>query len=157
MPITPIATSTLNSAGHFSFSSIPATYKHLYVTIAGSMSATGLRVAFRFNSDTGNNYYLLQNWEFTSTGAWGRTKESAISSYYLSYSSTNVYSSQTYIFDYADTSKNKQLLVKTAQWADYTENYGGGGWGSTSAINAISTIGDTTFASGTTMTIYGVA
>lgn len=157
MPITPIATSTLSSAGHFSFSSIPATYKHLYVSIAGAMTTPGLRLAFRFNSDSGNNYYLLQNYQVTSNGTWGRSKESAANSYYLSYSSGNMYASQTYIFDYANTSKNKALLVKTTMWSDYTENYGGGNWGSTSAINAISTTGDTTFVSGTMMTVYGVS
>ena len=56
-----IATTTVGAGGSatITFSSIPSTYQHLQLRIAGSSSAVN-NFRMRFNSDTGSNYAVHQ-------------------------------------------------------------------------------------------------
>lgn len=61
-----IADTTLGSAAaSITFSSIPATYKHLRIEVGARSTHTGVtNISLRFNSDTGTNYdyqYLYAN------------------------------------------------------------------------------------------------
>ena len=141
-----IATTTLGSStSTVTFSSIPATYKHLQIRYMARTDRANNEdiVLVRFNSDTGSNYsrHFLYG-DGASVGAGGAASQT----YILTDGCTGA-SATSGIFgvglvdvvDYADTNKFKTLRGLTA----YDRNGGGlivinsGNWRSTSAITSI--------------------
>jgi len=130
MPATyePIATTTLGSAAAtITFSSIPATYTDLVIVFAGTATAN-LNPLMSFNSDSGTNY------------------------------STTVSLCRISIFSYT-AAVNKTALI------EYSSDRNGTGfverlvglWRSTASITTVSLSTSTsTFAAGTTATLYGI-
>ena len=158
------------SSGVITFSSIPATYKHLQIrgiakdTYAGTFE---LPTRVRFNSDTGNNYtqHNLQGngasataqGEATGTNAFFKFRGSNLSTD-ATYANMNAVSILD-IIDYADTSK-----YKTARGFSGSDRNGAGNiflisglWLSTSAINTITLTADgTNWTTSTTFALYGI-
>ena len=142
-----IATTTVGSGGSSSitFSSIPATYKHLQIRYMARTDRANNEdiVLVRFNSDTGSNYsrhYMFGNGSSVGTGG------GASQTYILTDGCTGASTTASVfgcgvldVLDYADTNKYKTLRGLTA----YDRNGGGlvvmnsGNWRSTSAITSI--------------------
>jgi len=139
-----IATVTVGAGGSstISFSSIPSTYQHLQLRIAGSSNAVN-NFRMRFNSDTGSNYAVHQ---LLGTGAAASASGSA------SQTSINlVYDNKADVsfpavalvdvLDYANTNKNK--TVRSLAGSEQNTNDGlimfrSGLWMNTVAISSIS-------------------
>jgi hypothetical protein len=160
MPITyePIATTTLGSANAtISFSSIPSTYTDLRLVFTGTVtSASSLRLTF--NSDSATNY----SWTFLR-GAGVEASSRSTNENYLIFHNFNLSTTipQFYSFDifsYAG-STNKTLLATTQQDLNGSGSviYTAALWRNTAAINTITfTNSVSTFATGTTATLYGI-
>jgi hypothetical protein len=159
MPATyePIATTTLGSAAStITFSSIPATYTDLRIVYTGSVTVDGVLRTY-FNNDTGANYSttrLVGDGSAASSTRFTSTNDAVISRGL----GTGMCLVTTDIFSYAG-STNKTLLSQAS------EDKNGSGftasfvnlWRSTSAINRVDFyVFGSTFASGTTVTLYGI-
>ena len=108
-----IATYTLASTSSgVTFSSIPATFKHLQLRITANVSTTDA-INFQFNSDTGNNYALHRvEGNGSSASASSSTTRSSIGiltgAGFASTAST-FGASIVDILDYTSTNKNKTV------------------------------------------------
>lgn len=154
-----IATTTLSSAASsITFSSIPNTYTDLRVVWAGTATGGAVDFYLRFNSDTGTNYSGTYLYGDGSTA--GSQKVTSETSARLSFglSSTIPTTTQIDIFSYAGST------YKTALSA-FSNDYNGSGetrrsvhlWRSTSAITTVTlSPSSSTFAAGTTATLYGI-
>ena len=161
----PIATTTLGSAASsITFSSIPSTYTDLRLVLVGKASAVANPYQMQFNSDTSGsstNYSTTQLYGNGSSVASNRyTSTSQINIGDDLSGQSNTIPSATFvdIFSYAG-STYKTILCNAVQ----DKNGSGtvfcnvGLWRSTAAITTI-TLTDvgTTFATGTTATLYGI-
>ena len=163
-----IATVTVGAGGSssISFSSIPSTYKHLQIRGISrrTTNAYADNFTFYFNSDnTSTNYYrhnligdgstafanAANNFPILIGMGGSQTPTSAFGAHIVD------------ILDYADTNK-----YKTTRALDGYETNGGpygadinfrsGLWKSTSAINAITFVGNSAFAQYSSFALYGV-
>jgi len=159
------------SSGVITFSSIPATYKHLQIRgIAKDTYSAGafeLPTRVRFNSDTGNNY-TMHNLNVNGTTATAQGEATGTNAFFK-FRGSNLSSDATYanmnavsildIIDYADTSK-----YKTARGFSGSDRNGAGNiflisglWLSTSAISTITLTADgTNWTTSTTFALYGI-
>jgi hypothetical protein len=151
-----LATLTLGStASTVTFSSIVGTYKDLRLVVSATNSTTSTNLRIQYNSDTGANYaYVLMNGDGSATSS---TNNLAIA-YALSGENYVAESMQTIdILDYSATDKHKTALVRN--------NRPAGGvtatvtrWANTAAITSFIVYpGASTFAAGSTFTLYGVS
>jgi len=153
------------SSGTISFTSIPATYKHLQVRAVAPVGnyITG---KLQFNSDTGSNYTrhtLLGN-----GGGTAQATNSGASQTYIQIANDNGYGRSSYaytmiidILDYANTNKYKTMRML----AGFDTNNTDGGeaclesglWMSTSAISTV-TFGLTSgnYPTTATFALYGI-
>lgn len=154
-----IATTTLGStSATITFSSIAATYTDLRLVLVGTNTAA-LNINSTFNGDTGSNYSLttLSGDGATVTGADSLTQTS------IRVNNTSMAVSQPYfitmdIFSYAGSTL-KTCLVTASEDKNGSGTTGirVGIWASTSAITSITfTTSTSTFAVGTTATLYGI-
>ena len=162
MPATyePIATQTLGSAANtITFSSIPATYTDLRLTIT-ALQGSGNNIALRFNSDSGTNYSrtrLIGNGSAASSTRATDDTEIDLNRESLSATAPSLYNVD--LFSYAG-STFKTLLVS----ANEDRNGSGsvmsvvGLYRSTSAISTIliTSLSADTMGVGTTATLYGI-
>jgi hypothetical protein len=152
---TPLATTTLSSAAaSVTFSSISGSYTDLVLVVSGVTSSGTEAVAVQCNSDTGSNYsrtVLLGNGSTaSSTRATNQTSsglgvlDSATQGntiyHFMNYSNTTTY--KTFIARGNVSSEQARVAV--------------GLWRSTSAITSITALVTTSFAIGTTFTLYGI-
>jgi len=96
-----------------SFTSIPATYKHLQIRLLAYASSGG-NIQGRFNSDTGNNYarhYLYGDGSSANAGYDVSINYNNFG--YVNSSSSAFSGSVTDILDYTSTSKNKTVRTLT--------------------------------------------
>jgi len=170
-----IATTTLSTtASSITFSSIPATYKHLQIRLfAQTNRATYCRdsVNMRFNSDSGSNYadHSLYG-DGANAGAGANTTQTLISAGTIGTSA--VLSSLMFgvrvidVLDYANTSKYKTVRSIGGLDMNGTGTGGVGGlvdlnsglWQSSTAVTSITftpAVG-TTFNQYTSAALYGV-
>ena len=139
-----IATTTVGAGGSatITFSSIPSTYQHLQLRIAGSSSAVN-NFRMRFNSDTGSNYAVHQ---ILGTGAAisasGSASQSSINLVYDN-KATSTFPAVAIVdvLDYADSNKNK--TVRALAGSEQNTNDGlimfrSGLWMNTAAVTSIS-------------------
>ena len=160
-----IATSTPTSGSSISFNSIPSTYKHLQIRFSIITSAYS-DIRLRFNGDTTSTYtrHLLWGRDAGDTGAEGSTATTSA----LVYSNNIEGTTNTYpnvgiidIHDYASTTKNKTMRSIAGSDNNGLINprsmiqLASGAWLSTSAVNSV-TILSGTYASGTTISLYGI-
>jgi hypothetical protein len=160
------ATGTGSSAT-ITFSSIPATYKHLQIRYIGrtSFAASYDYVTFRFNSDSTTNYayHLLAGDGATASASGGASSNVMYGSKTAGSSAgTNIMGSGIIdIIDYASTTKNKTTKILGGvdlNTADGELRLSSNLWMSTSAITTISIIslyaGNWTTSS--TFALYGI-
>ena len=151
---TPIATTTLGSAGTITFSSIPSTYTDLILVISGT-AASNSDLDIRFNSDTGTNYsYTTLYGDGTTAGSSRNSSINYMRMDYYGYVGTTAGQiTIIHIMNYANTTTYKTALSRASN-ANNGVAANVGLWRSTSAINSVSTV--TTLATGSTATLYGV-
>lgn len=143
-----------------SFSSIPATYKHLQVRAftANASAITGIKS--RFNSDTSTNYayHLLYGTGSSALASAQTTQSSFQPGFTSSTTAPSVFIMD--VLDYANTNK-----YKTIRSLDGGDANGSGDiilysglWQSTSAINAISFFmaDSSNFAQYSSFALYGI-
>lgn len=153
-----IATTTLGSAAaSITFSGISSAYTDLRLVLVGTLT-TGDSAGIRFNSDTGTNYSrtVLQG----DGSAAASSRQTSSNQIYITRDDISTTLPQLFeidIFSYAG-STNKTCLVRSSQ----DKNGSGvvvaevGLWRSTSAITSITALVTTSFATGTTATLYGI-
>ena len=157
------------SSGTISFTSIPATYKHLQIRMFAKGTATGGGVntggKLNFNSDTtSTNYYRHSlSGNGTAASAAASNSDNEIINSIGSSSSANVYGINIIdILDYADTNKYKTVRNLLGQ-----DNNGSGVvqltsglWKNTAAVTRIDLIADPTYLTNWTtassFALYGI-
>ena len=161
MPATyePIATSTVSGSttSSITFSSIPGTYTDLRLVLVAANPTSNDSFGLRFNSNTSTTNYSDTYLNADGASATSGKDTSASLIYAGNINATPNWGLYTYdIFNYAG-STNKTVLV---QWSNDRNGAGSVGrevglWRSTSAITDIF-IMNTTFATGTVATLYGI-
>lgn len=150
---TPIATTTLGSTtASYTFSSIPSTYTDLRVVINGNLTSLE-DIGVRFNGDSGTNYSYTG---LTGTGSSATSGRQSNQNYAYVGSLDGSASMTSYDFmNYSNATTYKTFLNRTsaAGWVVYARV---GLWRSTAAINSISLTPVNSFATGTTLTLYGI-
>jgi hypothetical protein len=162
MPATyePIATTTLGSvAATITFSSIPATYTDLRISLVGSLSGGGAYGNLRFNSDSASNYSvtILRGNGTTASSARQTSATEILYQWTATSSSSDLVFHDINIFSYAGST------FKTVLFANSQDANGGGSvernvglWRSTAAITSVNLISSSTWNIGTTATLYGI-
>ena len=151
---TPLATTTLSSsAASYTFSSIPSTYTDLRLVTYSTLTSAD-NTTLRFNGDTGSNYsstYLGGNGSSASSGRFSNT-----TSTYLGYIGTGVQKFD--IMNYSNATTYKTVLCRSDDASNWVEA-AVGLWRSTAAINSVTIrcFGASSFATGSTFTLYGIA
>jgi hypothetical protein len=142
-----------SSASSVTFSSITQDYRDLVFVIEPSNTASGGSIANTFNSDTtdANYYYVRMKGDGSSTSS-NNSNSRFIG--FTGYSGSKALVEFT-ILDYSATDKHKSYLsrysIGTAEVAAVA-----GRWANTSAITQV-TFEGTTFNSGSTFYLYGIA
>lgn len=158
----PIASVTLSStSGSVTFSSISQAYRDLVLVINGTISTGTGSFYLMFNNDmsanssynvtmegNGTNYTSAQQGQWSAV--WGPYGYNTV---FSTTASTHVIN----VIDYSVTDKFKTILMRSSNPSTAVALVGGS-WGVTSAVTSIS-INPTasTFAAGTTFSLYGVA
>jgi hypothetical protein len=152
----PIATYTVTGSPDASvtFSSIPATYRDLFIACNFSAGTAGT-FSIRANGDSGTNYSRV--WMLGSGSGSGNSGTSTNDAYRLfSYSATQAVGIAQ-IMDYSATDKHKTLLWRgndaSAEVIAIAAR-----WANTDAINQVEIFSaDGTFSVGSTFSLYGIA
>jgi len=153
----PIQTYTLGSTSStITFSSIPATYTDLRVTLTGTSTSAGAGIDLYFNGSTGNcsQTFLLGNGTSATTGRRTSAGIIALNDTGMSTTIPSFYSID--IFSYAGSAFKTCLIT-----ANEDRNGSGtverrvGLWSNTAAITQVN-LGASSFATGTTATLYGI-
>lgn len=161
-----IQSSTVGVAGtsSFIFNSIPSTYTDLLIKVSSRFNSNGTaNLNFRFNSDSGGNYYW-QN--IQGTGSTVRsTRASATTLFAIedgiqgTDTTANVFgNAEIYIQNYSSSSQNKTIISRAI-----TENNAqptrltitGGLWANSSILSSIE-ISGATFVQYSTAYLYGI-
>jgi hypothetical protein len=160
-----ISTLTPTSGYTTSFTSIPATYKHLQLRIHWmTSSATGSGMYLQFNSDTENNYsrHRLGGEGSTASAAGAVNANIAEVMAAFGFSSVGATTPRVSIIDlvdYSSTTKNKTMKAFVGFDSNSTSSIVGlysAVWRNTSAITDISINTFQPFATGTSIALYGV-
>ena len=158
---TSIATQTLSSAAAtVTFSSIPQGYTDLVLILSVGCTASTLDLRMRLNGDTGSNY--SQTVVYGTGSAAGSTRQSNQDKLSLGYygAVTSVANERTatitQIMNYSNSTTYKTCLTRANSTIglDALANL----WRNTNAITSIEIFVDSsTFATGSTFTLYGIA
>ena len=156
----PIATTTLSSsATSVTFSSISGSYTDLVLIVSPISSSGGSAVRFQINSDTGSNY---SSTVLYGTGASAGSSRNTNTTYartheYAGFDTTA--GGTTLIINlnnYSNTTTYKNWMSRSNQASDGVDALVGL-WRSTSAITSLYIFPSaSTFASGSTFTLYGI-
>lgn len=156
MPATyePIATQTLgSSAATVTFSSIPSTYTDLVLVAVGKPTSAA-SLYMRFNSDTGSNYsYSMVYGGGAGPGSYRVSNSSATT--YGVWRTTNPQHAIVHLQNYANTTTYKTCITRSND-EDATVREFVNLWRSTSAINRIDLISDSSYDTGCVFTLYGI-
>jgi len=155
-----LATTTVGSGGASSitFSSIPATYKHLQIRGISKMSS-GASLVAQLNSDTGNNYarhYLNGSGSAVAAGA-----NASFSNFFVGTTgnATSTFGASVIdILDYANTNKYKtsrSFSGADANGSGFVQFFSGL-WMNTAAVTTITISGDSNFQEYSSFSLYGV-
>jgi hypothetical protein len=158
MPATyePIATQTLSTtAASVTFSSISGSYTDL-ILVTNPLSTLAAASAVQFNSDTGSNYSNTVIYGDGSTAAsYRRTSATQINDINARNADAMAI---VHIMNYSNTTTYKSVLFRSNTLAGSELNATAALWRSTSAITTITLFTPgTTFKSGATFTLYGIA
>jgi hypothetical protein len=149
----PIATQTLGSASaSVTLSSIPATYTDLVLVFNGN-ATTAASIGLRFNGDTATNYSMTYLYGSGSAASSGRS--STANDIYCMDLPTSNSTLVCQIQNYSNTTTNKTSLQRgNAAATAVTATVGL--WRNTAAITSVTLYVATTFATGSTFTLYGI-
>ena len=154
-----IATTTVSSnVSTITFSSIPATYKHLQIRIFGLMTGNNGTLMLRYNSDSGANYSVHNLY---GSGAAVAADATANSTYAFANTTGNPQAAVSIvdILDYTDTNKyktNKSLIGLDHNGSGYLY-LSSGNWRNTAAISTIELIVSTfVFTQYSQAALYGI-
>jgi len=166
---TPIATTTLGSAqASYTFSSISGSYTDLVLIINGyavTQENSVLCQVGNGSADTGSNYSTT-TLAGNGTSALSNRQSSQTYMRFQSYGGLSISSSNpavitAHFMNYANTTTNKTVLSRANQTTGTYPAVEAGVnlWRSTSAIDTIKVFPFTgaSFATGTTLTLYGIA
>jgi hypothetical protein len=152
---TPIATTTLGSAqASYTFNSISGSYTDLVLVIAGTLNSSS-SVYIQCNSDTGSNYsrtYLQGNGTSATSG-----RDTSQTYAALGYLNSTAQGNCIFQFqNYSNATTYKTILCRAGAADDLTRAMVGL-WRSTSAITSILVAPVSgSFATDTTLTLYGI-
>jgi hypothetical protein len=179
--MTLISETSASAVSSLSFTSIPATYKHLLLLWNGLYVATSAAAAFsmQFNADSGSNYLgIYGGGEGSAAAGWGTNRVATTycglnARGWMVYGATGTSVSRDngngslWIYDYSSTSKVKQYEQITGYYSDDAGGpYSGkvtGNWNNTSAITSIDIVrvqagsGTINNATNTSIRLYGVS
>ena len=151
------------SSGTITFSSIPATYKHLEIRVI-AFNTTGGALTAQINSDTGANYArhrLVGDGSTVAAAGTASTTNIYLAPQTANMDGTNPLVSILTITDYASTTKNKTF--RSFGGSDKNNTTGkieltSGLWMNTAAITSISISGDSggNFTTNSTFALYGI-
>lgn len=155
----PIQTHTFTgSQADVTFSSISQLYTHLFVLISAQLAITGYEYRFRFNGDTGSNYFSTRA-GFTSTTATSNREDSLgyIGTYNSAGTLANVPDAvQAWIPYYTSTTFKKNMQIRSSGGGETTRI--SAFWNNTSAITSLSIVtGGQNLTAGSTVTLFGIA
>jgi hypothetical protein len=156
----PIATTTLGSAAAtIDFTSISSAYTDLRLVIVGKYTSAGGNTRIRFNSDTASNYSSTRIAGDGTSASSDRLTNQTFQRLNFDGNSTTISDLLTVdIFSYAGSTFKTSLITST-------EDKNGSGsvirivglYRSITAISSITiSLSSSTFASGTTATLYGI-
>ena len=156
----PIATTTLGSAAAtIDFTSISSAYTDLRLVIVGKYTSAGGNTRIRFNSDTASNYSSTRIAGDGTSASSDRLTNQTFQRLNFDGNSTTIPDLLTVdIFSYAGSTFKTSLITST-------EDKNGSGsvirivglYRSITAISSITiSLSSSTFASGTTATLYGI-
>jgi len=152
-----LATTTLGSAASsVTFSSIPATYKDLIV-VADILTADNDRDLYlRANSDSGNSYpYVLIQGQSSGAQSGAATRTGLLVGYKNTGNSKANFVAT--VMDYSATDKHKTSLSRYNEGGFYVFA-AASRWPSNSALTSLTVLASLgNIASGTTLSLYGVA
>jgi hypothetical protein len=156
-----ISTTTLSSATpSVTFSSIPATYKHLQVRVmTGSSAAATDSILIQFNSDTTvTNYYWHRLYGDGSTAFSGAANANTVID--VSGTGTNFSGSVIDVLDYANTNKFKTVRTLSGYDANGSGRVGlvSTLWKNTNAVSNIVFVisGGANFPTYSSFALYGI-
>jgi len=132
------------------FSSISSAYTDLVVVFNGT-GTTANNVYLQFNGDTANNYSMTYLYGSGTAASSGRTSNTA-NIYAMGLPTSNSTLTMT-VMNYSNTTTYKTCLQRGAESA-VTATVGL--WRSTAAINSVTLKTDTSFAVGSTFSLYGI-
>jgi hypothetical protein len=162
MPATyePIATTTLGSAASsISFSSIPGTYTDLRMVLVGTGTTNNTYFLYRFNSDSSSLYSTTRLSGNGSTTRSIRNSGTGLLVTYEALLSDTIPSMWTLdVFSYAgSTNKTALATISADRNGSGQTEMAVGLYRSTTAISSVSAVmNSSTFAAGTTATLYGI-
>jgi hypothetical protein len=162
MTYTPIATIIpTGSTATVTFSSIPASFRDLFL-VATVRTTFGAMVPFlRFNGSTVNYFYVSTAGNYTTTASSQNALNFA-EQRFADFTNPGVY--RCNIMDYAQTNKHKTVISRTdcahPSFTSYQPAISAGRWEATSAINSI-TFGSFSssqfLTTDSVLTLYGIA
>lgn len=149
---TPIARTTLSSAGSVTFSSVPQTYTDLVVVVNVTASQNAVNGGLRFNNDSATNYSSTRiNGDGTSVTSTRDSNDDVLRTGVVSTNSVVI----SHIMNYANTTTNKTVLSRGSGANDRLAAFVGL-WRNTAAITTV-TVTNLNYPAGTTFTLYGIA
>lgn len=132
------------------FSSIPNTYKDLFMIVSASPTGSGNSI-IRLNGSSSSSYHILTISVSTTTATGNNASNQ--SGAFLETGSTPFISKIDFI-DYTNTSAHKGFLIRESSSQDGVQ-IRGCRWADTSVISSIEISGHT-FATGSLFALYGV-
>jgi hypothetical protein len=158
---TPIASITLGTAvPSITFSSIPATYTDLVMTVQAKTNTNVDAPLLRFNGDTGTNYsynYLSGNGSSGSSGSAASTTFIGLQANATTSTSNFSYMAIVHLMNYASTTTNKSCIVRNGN-ALVAVDMLIGLWRNTAAITSITVVNNSSnnFSVDSTFNLYGI-
>lgn len=156
---TPIASLTLSSpAGDsttpITFSSIPQGYTDLII-VANGLVTSGASLYLRFNGDTGSNYSVT-SFRGNGSAASSERTTSASAATWSVWRTTGIQYGIIQLQNYSNPTTDKIFLSRSFDRDPFVYVYVGA-WRNKSPITTIQILGDATYATGTTFSLYGIA
>ena len=154
--MTALATITLGSAqSTVTFSSISGAYRDLMLVVNATNTASATNLRMTINSDSGANYpYVVMEGDGASAVSASST---ALTYMLVGVSQTTATMQRIQIMDYSATDKHKSILSRS-DYPGGATNAIAARWTNTSAItNLVVFPGASSFAAGSTFTLYGVS
>jgi hypothetical protein len=156
---TELATGSL-SGTTTTISSLSGSYRNLFIRLEDIVTSANGNVFLRFNSDTGTNYRYADVNSRTGTVSSSGTGDSGLT-FIVTLNSTGTDAAAAItVYNYANTVSYKNVEYTSIGLCPIsspvlTSRTGGGAWVSTSAINAVSIIAESTNTLTGTYYIYG--